>query len=724
MEKKVILYKIQNALTGRQDCDSPNDPVCKLINDTFTVDYKATPYRDDLGPGAVEEIDLKATINARSLYLGRGLNPTLVYKEPSLASDEEDFWSFDTLGQFLGIAERRGAAICQLLKRFSASELDDVIRAIQRGYYSIKQLQKIFYSTRIKSPFWEFFALNNEEHLKKLRKELVNEYIPCGTGFVVGKNYLLTNHHILPSADEAKNFIARFRYERTANDGEFRPVDYYLDSSCFATSPESELDYTLIKLFRVGDLDGEATNEQIQEKRQDYKLQFLEAGENFGWLPLFEDDALVAPPISKEQANEFKDQLKLNADLLEKACKSGLPGEPVNIIQHPRGRAKEIVFYSNRVQKLTSRYLHYQADTDLGSSGSPVLNAQWQVVALHHAVLVEARQDEHETLQMTAQGSIGIRISEIVKDLKNSEDTSIKEFVENFVIKSDDKPHRGRIYILAGVKREEVSGIAGEDFNEAEMMVKLRDKIQAAEINEGYSLKDYGYSVEIIPNELPSEYLPNKSLNYKENVIRAWIDQRKEAKDLDLGDFAIELSMDAYTERQQKTLELWGVKVELSLGALRQKMIENESLRGIGIYYAGTRDERRYQAELILKTLLNQKRAPKSRKTIETVLPNRGVRSDDTILGAISRRDTRGQLIPGLPFCQDIGIPSFVLRLGFVTNAMDRHEIAHHSDAIAKGIAKGLLALGNSMNAIPVEIYQTQNNFSEYKFNDQYFLSF
>ena len=57
----------------------------------------------------------------------------------------------------------------------------------------------------------------------------------------------------------------------------------------------------------------------------------------------------------------------------------------VYIIQHPAGRPKEVVLRNNDVLRVRDRVVHYRADTEGGSSGSPVFNEDWQLVALHHA---------------------------------------------------------------------------------------------------------------------------------------------------------------------------------------------------------------------------------------------------------------------------------------------------------------------------------------------------
>ena len=60
-------------------------------------------------------------------------------------------------------------------------------------------------------------------------------------------------------------------------------------------------------------------------------------------------------------------------------------GERVNIIQHPRGRRKEISLHDNKVNYVYDVGIRYTADTEGGSSGSPVFNNEWNLVALHHA---------------------------------------------------------------------------------------------------------------------------------------------------------------------------------------------------------------------------------------------------------------------------------------------------------------------------------------------------
>jgi len=57
----------------------------------------------------------------------------------------------------------------------------------------------------------------------------------------------------------------------------------------------------------------------------------------------------------------------------------------VNIIQHPGGLPKQIALYHNIVTFVGGARVQYLTDTLPGSSGSPVFDSRWRVVALHHS---------------------------------------------------------------------------------------------------------------------------------------------------------------------------------------------------------------------------------------------------------------------------------------------------------------------------------------------------
>jgi hypothetical protein len=91
----------------------------------------------------------------------------------------------------------------------------------------------------------------------------------------------------------------------------------------------------------------------------------------------------------------------------------------VNIIQHPGGQLKKIALYHNIVTHTTDRVVQYLTDTLKGSSGAPVFNSNWDVVALHHSGGVsrgnEPRQPD------TKYRNEGIQINQIIDFITEQE---------------------------------------------------------------------------------------------------------------------------------------------------------------------------------------------------------------------------------------------------------------------------------------------------------------
>ncbi|WP_181259382.1 endonuclease [Pseudoduganella armeniaca] len=158
--------------------------------------------------------------------------------------------------------------------------------------------------------------------------------IGYGTGFMVSPTLLLTNHHVLESADVAAASEVEFDYQNDRAGRQLPIVGFKLEPQRFFMTNEA-LDFTLVAVAAQS-ARGIALN-------------------RYGWSRLIGTQGKV------------------------------LLGEPLNIIQHPRGEAKQLVLRSNELVDLFDDFAHYVTDTEPGSSGSPVYNDQWEVVALHHA---------------------------------------------------------------------------------------------------------------------------------------------------------------------------------------------------------------------------------------------------------------------------------------------------------------------------------------------------
>lgn len=220
-----------------------------------------------------------------------------------------------------------------------------------------------------------------------------------GTGFLIGPSLFLTNNHVIADAAAARQMLVEFDYE--ADDGgSDRPVtSFSFDTElCFIADPIERLDFTLIGIGRR--LRG--------EKR-------LEA---FGYIPLSD------------------------------ASDKHMLGEIANIIQHPLGRRKQIIVRENNLvsRDETHKVLHYLADTDMGSSGSPVCNNDWEPIALHHWGGPSLEVTDPSGQPLRADINEGIRISAIVTALRQRVaqlPPRAKLTLADLLALWDDAPRRG-----------------------------------------------------------------------------------------------------------------------------------------------------------------------------------------------------------------------------------------------------------------------------------------
>ncbi|MGW5719800.1 DNA/RNA non-specific endonuclease [Amycolatopsis sp. NPDC003865] len=180
-----------------------------------------------------------------------------------------------------------------------------------------------------------------------------------GTGSLVSPELLLTNHHVLPDTATAGPSVVEFDYQDGA-DGLPRPVRAFgLDPDRFFVADE-DLDFALVAVeAAAGDL------------------------RPFGFNRLIGSEG------------------------------KAIVGDFVTIIQHPRGGKKQVALRENRIVDVLEKFLHYETDTEPGSSGSPVFNDQWEVVALHHASVPAEGHAEYGGFL-----NEGIRVSRLLEFLR------------------------------------------------------------------------------------------------------------------------------------------------------------------------------------------------------------------------------------------------------------------------------------------------------------------
>ncbi len=162
------------------------------------------------------------------------------------------------------------------------------------------------------------------------------------TGFLVGQNTLMTNHHCVDSQEICDSVIATFGYERK-QDGRLNLGEQYRCVKVDSGRMDFELDYAVIELQGT-------------------------PGDKWGKLDL----SAIDPEDN----------------------------EPLFIVQHPAGEPKQVSRIDCKTMVIPVKgrgeetdFTH-TCDTVGGSSGSPVFNEAGQVIGIHHYGFKEIPEDE------------------------------------------------------------------------------------------------------------------------------------------------------------------------------------------------------------------------------------------------------------------------------------------------------------------------------------------
>jgi hypothetical protein len=190
----------------------------------------------------------------------------------------------------------------------------------------------------------------------------------AGTGFLVAPDLMMTNHHVIADAEQARRAEVTFFYELDIAKRE-RTTETVGTADDALLLTDADLDVTLVRLKDPPTLDH--------------------------YLPL--------RPIRLEQDRR------------------------VAIIQHPGGFLKKISIQNNLVAFADNRLVQYYTSTQAGSSGSPVFDDDFAVVAIHHSAVHDAGWDgadrirqpdpkRVEELQWRNQGTSMIAVRDRLRD--------------------------------------------------------------------------------------------------------------------------------------------------------------------------------------------------------------------------------------------------------------------------------------------------------------------
>jgi V8-like Glu-specific endopeptidase len=184
-----------------------------------------------------------------------------------------------------------------------------------------------------------FFLPLGAERARAVGRIVTQRGAGVGTGFLISPQLLMTNNHVIESVGRAARCRVEFDYVRRF-DGriadtqvfDLRPGEFFLTSE---DRDGLNLDYTIVAVEAVN-----ARGEELAAR---------------GSIPL----------------NVATGEVTL--------------AELANIIQHPGGDPQQVALRDNKVVESLEHFIRYEADTQPGSSGSPVFNDQWQLAALHHS---------------------------------------------------------------------------------------------------------------------------------------------------------------------------------------------------------------------------------------------------------------------------------------------------------------------------------------------------
>ena len=590
--------------------------------------------------------------------------------------------------RFLEKGLRSGAPVCRILRNYSnkTDALSSFIDWLKEVDYPKSQLTKILpkleelnYWKSVRSMIEIIDHKDFRDSLKDKLEEI--QWIPVGTGFLVSQDHILTNYHILASDLDSKQtnqedieelYCVEFLYERDYSNQSSKPVKYEVET---VLHKNMELDYALIKLKELD------TN-LLRSSDSTYQLTYPHAGDNFGWLPMLDDEDVIAPTVIAPQPNEKSSDADTVYDLLDKNLKQVFErttelSDPVFIIQHPMGQPKQIVLFNNQVDKIYKNHLKYSADADFGSSGSPVFNNQWQLIALHQGAFVKTNNGD---VVLPPVGHLGVRICSIVQDLKakindlkkhdGKKENKIRQ-IENILgesleASSHKRSRKVHVFMPNSDRKQEFDGIKETSLisEEIELLSNLLKYIDI-ENSKAPALQKLEFHVHRYGNDLTDKinWLNSKTDNKTDYEYRP-------------GDIALEILTDM-------------VDVNYSLPV-------SSGSRGVTAYYVGNKPERRAHAELFLQSLVAE--IPE--------LPNRGAKSDNTLSSEQLHEDRRaksreaGGEGQGLTFCRDVSIPSLVLYLGFISNQKDLTLLRDEKSLklIAKGLLNGLVNWSNMLS--------------------------
>lgn len=193
----------------------------------------------------------------------------------------------------------------------------------------------------------------------------------AGTGFHVGLGLVMTAGHSLPTIAEASDTVAEFDVEEHKLGTPVAAVDFILDPERFYLH-DKVFDFAICATAPL-----------------DSATRSLDS---YGWHILSDRTADISS------------------------------GVPISIVHHPKGNAKALTvhnahFVDAGVDRRAEHYCWYSGDTRGGSSGAPVFDPDWSVIAIHQSSVplrdAEGMLLNHEGKRLIRNGNPVQRLDEV-----------------------------------------------------------------------------------------------------------------------------------------------------------------------------------------------------------------------------------------------------------------------------------------------------------------------
>ncbi|MEO1743837.1 MAG: effector-associated domain EAD1-containing protein [Cyanobacteria bacterium J06629_9] len=192
----------------------------------------------------------------------------------------------------------------------------------------------------------QFNAVCRIEHLDKGA---------IGTGFLIAKNLLLTNYHVIAprSGDDPKALLDQLRLKF----GYLTKIEPSLAANASSNATQNTISQTQVS-FQL------APNALLA-------FSPVTGGLDYALLRV-EESISSAPNITPVTWDVER-----------------LPDREmgIHLLQHPDGQPMQVTLGENGITGVYERdgLIQYISNTSVGSSGSPCFNDRWEVIALHHA---------------------------------------------------------------------------------------------------------------------------------------------------------------------------------------------------------------------------------------------------------------------------------------------------------------------------------------------------